>query len=107
MSGSTCCRLVGPFTGDEFMVGYLSLLPHDCVRAAIAVATWLCVCLSHRCIMPKRLSRSSCDLRPRIRGFLNDMRYINSRFTYLLTYLLTVLVPIQNVNLIARADLSH
>jgi len=22
----------------------------------------------------------------RIRGFLNDMRYINSRFTYLLTY---------------------
>ena len=25
----------------------------------------------------------------RIRGFLNDMRYINPRFTYLLTYLLT------------------
>jgi len=24
----------------------------------------------------------------RIRGFLNDMRYINLRFTYLLTYLL-------------------
>jgi len=24
----------------------------------------------------------------RIRGFLNDMRYINPRFTYLLTYLL-------------------
>jgi len=25
----------------------------------------------------------------RIRGFLNDMRHINPRFTYLLTYLLT------------------
>jgi len=25
----------------------------------------------------------------RIRGFLNGMRYINPRFTYLLTYLLT------------------
>jgi len=28
----------------------------------------------------------------RIRDFLNDMRYINSRFTYLLTYLLTVVL---------------
>jgi len=25
-------------------------------------------------------------IRQRIRGFLNNMRYINSRFTYLLTY---------------------
>jgi len=34
---------------------------------------------------------TACDRRAarRIRGFLNDMRYINSRFTYLLTYLLT------------------
>ena len=30
----------------------------------------------------------------RIRGFLNDMRYINPRFTYLLTYLLTTPLPL-------------
>ena len=30
----------------------------------------------------------------RFRGFLNGMRYINPRFTYLLTYLLTRLVSI-------------
>jgi len=34
----------------------------SCVRAAIAVATWLSVCLSRWCIVPKWLSRSSCDL---------------------------------------------
>ena len=30
----------------------------------------------------------------RVKGFLNDMRYINSRFTYLLTYLLTLQFPL-------------
>jgi len=34
----------------------------QCVRVAIAVATWLSVCLSRWCIAPERLSQSSCDL---------------------------------------------
>jgi len=34
---------------------------------------------------------SSTQATDRIRGFLNGMRYINPRFTYLLTYLLTCL----------------
>jgi len=29
---------------------------------AFSIATWLSVCLSHWCIVPKQLSRSSCDL---------------------------------------------
>jgi len=39
---------------------------------------------------PRHQSTASAKHAPqRIRGFLNDMRYINARFTYLLTYLLT------------------
>jgi len=38
----------------------------QCVGAAFAMATWLSVCLSvclsRRCIVPKRLSQSSCDI---------------------------------------------
>ena len=34
-------------------------------------------------------TNSSCHGGGGIRGFLNGMRYINRRFTYLLTYLLT------------------
>jgi len=33
--------------------------PTQCVRMAVAMATWMCVCL---CIVPKRLSRSSYGL---------------------------------------------
>ena len=41
-----------------------------------------------RCIEAE-IFRSRCN-RQRIRGFLNDMRYINSRFTYLLTYFVSL-----------------
>jgi len=34
----------------------------QCVGAAFAMATWLSVCLSRWCIVPRRLSRSSCNV---------------------------------------------
>jgi len=36
--------------------------PTQCVGAEFAMATWLSVCLSRWCIVPKRLSWSLCDL---------------------------------------------
>jgi len=39
--------------------------------------------------------------------FLNDMRYINPRFTYLLTYLLTLTVATARMATATQIDLSY
>jgi len=58
--------------------------------------------------LPSSLSVSAVSRRviQCTRGFLNDMRYINSRFTYLLTYLL-IYLPVSSSNDVNQSHVTR